>query len=632
MKATRTFCILIGLAALIQSPVTQGEEKGLGYRCPQYDAAGPEKMEWFRDAKLGLFIHWGVYAVPAGFWSTDNTFAGWRAGKELYSPHDYSERLLHKTNMLLSEYEQIPELFNWSDFDTQQIIDLCYASGQRYIVITSKHHDGFAIWPTKVNDWNISDATPYGRESGRDPLKELAEACAKTKSPDYPWEIKLCFYYSHCVDWHASGAYPFEYEHQKMPSEEEFQSYLDRKVKPQLTELLTNYGDIGMIWFDVPRFLSDEQAKDLSDLVQKLSPNTIINGRIGRNFGNYLTTGDNGDVGYPVDYPWETPCSINHSYGYHSGDDEHTSPDWIIDKLIRVVSHGGNYLLNIGPKADGTIDQIDQATLAAVGKWLKPNSEAIFGTRSTPYCGDRSIRHDWGRCTQKDNNLYLIVTDWPSSGEVVVPLLKNEIKGIVLFEKEKRSPLTHRTSQDANGNDLIVIDVSGFSPQEVATVIRVECKGDTIELAPAKTVYDPAQKQITLDPVNLQAYASSVKSMNLHYDKQQRAVCNWRYNRGQGATLVWSFEVPEAGEYSVEFDYGSIRRAAGIPIGVLVDGEKAFTYKVANAKGWDKYETVLAGTVTFNKGRHDLALKLERSDVNSVWVMHLKRVSLNKSN
>ncbi|MCH7226211.1 alpha-L-fucosidase [Haloferula sp. A504] len=599
------------------------------YEAPAYTEASADKMRWFRDAKFGLFIHWGVYAVPAGFWSKDNTFEGWKSGKDLHSPHAYSERLLHATDMPLGEYEKIAQLFDWSGFDAQKIVDLCHASGQRYIVITTKHHDGFAIWPSQASAWNIRDATPYGRSSGRDPLKELADACARTKT-DGPFEVRLCFYYSHCADWWERDAASFGYEPHPDPTPEVFQSYLDRKVKPQLTELLTGYGDIGMIWFDVPRIITPTQARELAEHVNRLSPNTIINGRLGRGLGNYLNCGDNGDIGIPVEYPWETGSSINHSFGYHSGDHEHKEPAWIIRKLIRTAAHGGNYLLNIGPKADGTIAREDMETLTEVGKWTSANREAVFGTRQTPYTGESSVQHPWGTCTRKGGDLFLIVTNWPSSGEVSLPLLRNEIEAVTVLEGEVRKQLPHRRNRDASGNATIIIDVSGVTAHPVATVIRLETDGDEIRLDPFRHAYDPESKRISLAPANFQAFASNIKSLNLSYDPEADAIVNWRYNKGSGATVAWTFEVPESGEYRVQIEYGSIKRASGIPIDLLVDGERSLSFDVTHQKGWDKYEKAAVGTVRFEKGRHDLALDPQRSDVDSVWIMQLKGLTLTK--
>ena len=638
----------IPLVALLMAaaPYTNGapaakEAVYVPYDTVPYVKASPEKMQWWRDAKFGLFIHWGIYAVPAGLWSTDSTYESWYKefqnpstyntnNPALVNPDNYSERLLHKTQMKLSEYEKLPKLFDWSDFNAQDYIDLCFASGQRYICITSKHHDGFAMWRSDVTEWDIGDATPYGRESGRDPLKELAAACNATKTNGSPWEIKMCFYYSHCVDWYEDGAFPFDYKWQKDATPDRFEDYLNRKVKPQLTELLTEFGDVGMIWWDVPRFLNTEQAIELRELVNSLNPNTISDGRLGRDQGNYVNCGDNGDVGVPVDVPFETPSSINKSFGYHAMDHEHESPEWIVNKLIDVVSHGGNYLLNVGPKADGSIADEDHETLVQVGKWNKINGDAIFGTRRTPYIGDKSFMHEWGTCTQKDGTLYLIVRRWPESGKVAVPLLQNKIKKIYALADSKQKSLSYTRAKDENGNDTVLVDVSGVTPLMYATTFAVECEGDSIELAPAKHAYDPAAKQIRLAAANFQAHATSVKSMNMRYDRDAQAIVNWRQNKGRGATLAWTFEAPEAGEYALEIEYSAFRPHAGSTLDVLVNNRKQLSFVVERTEGYEDYQRRAIGTVTLERGKQDIALDVMQNELSRLYVMQLKNVYLTK--
>lgn len=370
--------VLFSTAALRAQPLDNPQRAGqrhhpnqqVSYKTVKYDPASPETMMWWEDAKFGLFVHWGVYSVAGGIWSKDNTFEGRFNGdtNNWVNVRGYAEQILRSAQIPLGEYEKLPTMFDWSKFNAQDFINLCFASGQHYIVITSKHHDGFAMWRSKTSKWNIGDATSYGRQSGRDPLKELADACHATKTNGSPWEIKMCFYYSHCLDWYEEDGVSEGYKPHKDPTPEEFQNYFDRKVKPQVAELLTGYGDIGLLWFDVPRVLTKEQAQQLKDLVHKLSPHTIIDGRIGRDMGNYSNTGDNGTVGVPVDVPWETGSSINESYGYKINALEYKTPGEIINKLIQVVAHGGNYLLNIGPRGDGTIPEKDRQTLTEVGK------------------------------------------------------------------------------------------------------------------------------------------------------------------------------------------------------------------------------------------------------------------------
>ena len=341
--------------------------------------------------------------------------------------------------------------------------------------------------------------------------------------------------------------------------------------------------------------------------------------------GNYVNTGDNGTVGAPVNVPWETGSSLNESYGYKINPQEYLNPDEIIHKMIEVVSHGGNYLLNIGPKGDGTITAKDREILTEVGKWTKANGAAIFGTRRTPFFADKAFAPDWGHCTQKGNTLYLLVTRWPANGKVVVPLLQNKVRKACFLADPDQKPLPCDRSKDHNGNDTLVISVPHAPLDKVATVIAVECEGDQLKLAPFRHAYDPAKKQIFLSPANFQIYASNIKSMNAYYDPEQQAVVNWRFNKGGGPTLVWTYEVPEAGQYELEVDYALNKRYAGLPVNVLVDHLKQLTFTTQDTGGETVSKRISVGTVKLEKGRQDIAFELAKSKEDKLFVMQLLR-------
>lgn len=636
LRSLFLLALLTGLGSLQQAFAAEQETSAdsgnaIPYPSVKYVKASPETMKWWEDAKFGLFVHWGTYSATGGMWSKDNTFEGWASGTNRVEVKGYAEQIMRSAQIPISEYRKLPTAFDWSKFNAKDYINLCFASGQHYIVITSKHHDGFAMWRSKASPWNIGDATPYGKSSGRDPLKELADACHATKTDGSPWEIKMCLYHSHCLDWFEEDGVSEGYAPHKDPTPEEFQHYLDRKVKPQLTELLTGYGDIGMLWFDVPRVLTVEQVQQVKDLVHKLSPGTIVDGRIGRDMGNYSNTGDNGTVGVPVDVPWETGSSITESYGYKINASEYKTAEEIIRKLIQVVANGGNYLLNIGPKGDGTIPERDRAILTEVGNWTKPNAEAIFGTRRTPYFGDTAFTPDWGTCTRKGATLYLFLTNWPKDGKVVVPLVQNKIKRISFVADAARKPLPHTSSQDANGNDTIVIDVPGQPPQKTMTVIAVEGEGDRLQLAPFRHAYDPAKKELFLAAANFQAYAGTIKGFTLSYDPEKKAIVDWRYNKGMGPTVAWTFEVPEAGEYELALEYALDSHSAGIPIDVLVDHRRQLSFKTEASGGEKGCERRVIGTVKLRKGTQDLALQPVKSEANKLFVMQqLRGVTLTR--
>ncbi len=624
--------LLTGLRAQESTPAQNRQP--VPYETISYDPASPETMQWWEDGKFGLFIHWGLYSVPGGLWSKDKTFESWREGKpeNLYCPAHYAEQILKDSQMPISEYKKLLPLFDWSKFNAQALVNLCFASGQRYIVFTSKHCDGFANWNTKVNDWNICQ-TPYGRQSGRDPLKELADACHATKTNGSPWEVKLCLYYTHCINWNEPDAFPYDYTLVKQPTAEGFKNYLNRIVKPHLTELLTQYGSIGMIWFDAPRMITAQEAQELKDLVNKLSPETIIDGRLGHELGNYSNTGDNGTVGVPLTAPWETGSSLNESYGYMINAKDYKTSEEVILKLIQVVSHGGNYLLNIGPKGDGTIADKDKQILTEVGKWTKANGDAIFGTRRSPFTGDHAFLPDWGEFTQKGGNLYLLVTHWPKDGKLSVPLVQNEIKKIYFVADAEKKPLPYTRSKDANGNDTIVINVPAASPQKVATAIAVECEGGQLELAAFKHAYDPAKQQIYLAAANFQAYAPNLKALSLYYDGAKQAVVNWKQDKGGGGgpTIAWTFDAPEAGTYEVEINYAANKRSAGLSVAVSIDHQQQLTFTTQITGADNVCKKILVGAVRLAKGKQDIALALDKSDGNKLFVMQqLKGIYLTK--
>ncbi|TFG67228.1 MAG: alpha-L-fucosidase [Anaerolineales bacterium] len=400
-------------------------------------ARSDPRLNWWREARFGMFIHWGLYALPAGTWK-DEQIPG------------IGEWIMQRAQIPVAEYAQLAKAFNPVKFDASAWVALAKAAGQRYLVITSKHHDGFCLFKSAVGDYNIVDATPFGR----DVIAELVEACAAA-------EIKLCFYYSQTQDWHHPNGDGNDWDY--VEDEKDFAAYVEAYVKPQVRELLTQYGCIGLIWFDTPKRMTGEQSQSLLELVHTLQPDCLVSGRVGNAQGDYTSTRDNRIPSVSVDMDWETPATLNDTWGYKSYDDNWKSVPDLIHKLVDIVSKGGNYLLNVGPTAEGLIPEPSVERLMAMGAWLKVNGESIYGTQAGPWQG-----LDGYRSTRKAGKLYLHVLDWPADGKLHLPPLGLDIGAVTFLADADDSPLAVQIAHDG-----VTIQGPVEAPDAVDTVVVI---------------------------------------------------------------------------------------------------------------------------------------------------------------
>src|SRR5829696_6537346 len=452
------FVAFVCMTSMLKSQHTQTANTTL----PASTSSEPndKRMKWWREARFGMFIHWGVYAVPAGTWN----------GQKI---NRIGEWIMNRGKIPVAEYQQFAKQFNPILYNPDEWVKLAKEAGMKYIVITSKHHDGFALFDSKASKWDIVDATPYGK----DLLKPLAEACRKHG-------VKLGFYYSHAQDWNNPGgsaarkvasegwanpdsakidAYTAANTGHWDPAQttKTFAQYIDEVAVPQVKELLTNYGDVAVLWWDTPTGMTDEYAEKLNALL-KMQPQIITNDRLKRpNYpGDYKTPEQRIPNLSELDgKDWETCMTMNETWGYKSYANNWKSTETLVRNLVDIASKGGNYLLNVGPKPDGTFPQESIDILKGIGEWMKINTESIYETSASPFAPVT-----WGRITRKETKgntiLYLHVFDWPKDGKLVTPPLTNQINSISLLGSNEKTK-----AQIKNG--AIEIKLPGNAPNKI---------------------------------------------------------------------------------------------------------------------------------------------------------------------
>ena len=527
------------------------------------------RMEWWREARFGMFIHWGLYAGAAGEWK----------GSAISGP---AEWIMANGHIIAAEYETLAPEFNPRKFDAKEWVRIAKDAGMKYIVITSKHHDGFAMFDSVHTRFDIVDATPFGR----DPMKELAEACAAEG-------IRLCFYHS-ILDWHHRDAkgddFPRYYEH----------------MKAQLRELLTNYGPIGVLWFDGEWIeeWTEEHGRALYAFCREIQPNLIINNRVGKSrqgmAGMSRSARSAGDFGTPEQevparglpgVDWETCMTMNDTWGYSKHDHNWKSDVELIRTLIDVVSKGGNYLLNVGPTALGKIPQPSVERLEAMGEWMKVNGESIYGTTASPF----PSRLQWGRCTRKGDVLYLHVFDWPAPGELIVPGLMNEITDARLLATGEELPV-RRVNEHA-----VSVDVSTAAPDRAATVIALRIVGEPNVVA--VPIVQEADGSIMLHAVDAELRG---KALRLEVIGGRENIGYWT---DEDNAVAWTFDVHTPGAYALSFELSCEPAAAGNTCEVEVAGEE-FRFTVPATDGWHDFRRIDIGTLRIDKpGRHKLTVE-----------------------
>jgi alpha-L-fucosidase len=432
------------------------------------------RIAWWKEARFGMFIHWGLYSVPAG---------EWKGQKQ----NHIGEWIMLDFHIPVAEYKALTRHFNPVRYNADEWVRLAKDAGMKYIVITSKHHDGFAMFRSQASAYNIADATPFQR----DPLKELADACRKHG-------MKLGFYYSQAQDWgHPGGSAasrrpepgvtsttrPGNPHWDPAAQDGSMDEYIDKIAIPQVREILTNYGDIAVLWWDTPVGMTPERSKKFLPLL-KLQPNILINNRLdaSRRLGDFETPEQRIPATGVKGVDWETCMTMNRTWGFKAHDDQWKSTETLLRNLIDIASKGGNYLLNVGPTSEGVIPPESVTRLKEIGQWMKVNGDAIYGTSANPF--EVKDAPGWtaplnnealvGRITKKagsdQTTLYLHVFKWPADGKVTVPALTNPIESVTLLSGGAK---LEATTEGA----VTTIKVPAAAPDKIASTIVIKVKG-----------------------------------------------------------------------------------------------------------------------------------------------------------
>jgi len=510
-----------------------------------------QRALWFTDARYGMFIHWGVYSGAEGVWK----------GEKLRNNNNYAEWIFYRNRIARDEYTNLLNRFDWEKIDPEQWVLLAKKAGMKYVTLTAKHHDGFALWDSQVSDYDVAEFT----SPKRDIVKELSEACQKHG-------LKLGLYYSHWVDWE----HPDGWDHSKEIygiSAEDYDRYWQQKVIPQMKELLTDYGDIGIIWFDMwihhsRTCVTKEQLLQLKGVIRELQPDCLVNSRLGLSIEedsdiDFKTLGDNQLGSKKEEFPWQSPATVAHSWGFHALEDQWKSTTTLLHSLIGNVSLNGNMMLNIGPRANGDVPYEIEERLLAMGSWLTVNGESIYGSQAFDLVKDQ---HDWGKITCKQfqdgsTRLYLHVFNWPLSHQLpVTGVLEKPVKAYLLADPEQSDILF------INSEAMTLLKLPAEQPDPLVSVLVLEYDSypATIDGLAAQSVYggysltlsntthlkgntmvEPPSRYGTL-PSHIKVEEKSIYQWRVFMDKPTALYADISYNyqgeKGKGSITVKSSE------------------------------------------------------------------------------------------
>ena len=546
------------------------------------------RMAWWREAKFGLFIHWGVYAVPAGNYQ----------GREIPG---IGEWIMLRAQIPTAEYKAYAQHFNPVDYDPEAWVRLARDAGMKYIVITSKHHDGFALYDSAVTDWDVVDATPYGR----DLLRPLAEAAHRAG-------LRFGVYYSQAQDWnHPGGAKAGFQEGDGWDDAHkgDFDEYLERIAIPQTRELLSGY-DLDIFWWDTPTWMTPERAGRLAPLLE-LRPDIITNNRLGGGYAGDTETPEQHipSQGYR-NRDWETCMTMNDTWGFKAQDHNWKDSRTLVHNLVDIVSKGGNYLLNVGPTARGTIPEPSQELLREVGEWMNANGQSIYGAQAGPFPPQA-----WGRCTlgSRDGRplYYLHIFDWKDGDSITIPLANRPVRASLLNDSERTLTCT---GGDDNG---IQIQLSGPAPDPLCSVIALEIEGDPTFIRPR--VSQNSDGELILSATTAELVGNAIQVETRYGDPN---IGFW--TRAEDS-VNWPIRLSSPGRFQVTLHAACPNDTAGSQLQLQI-GAASVQGTVPGTGGYDRFQPCPIGEITLPAGDYEASLSVTHMPGGAV--MNLQHIAL----
>ena len=576
-KTRLSTCSLLTLAALglSTSAFSQGMDEMWGESMVKLRAAEAKRGQLFADGNYAMFIHWGLYSQLAN--KVD--------GKTYYG---IGEWIMHPrmAGIPVAGYKELAGTFNPVKFDAMAIATLAKEAGMKYIIITSKHHDGFAMYHSKANPFNVVDATPFKR----DPMKDLAKACEEVG-------VGFGFYYSHNQDWTFPGGGGGPKENAK-GEPADFDDYFVKKCLPQVKEITSEYGPIEIVWFDTPGKMPKKYVEELVAVVRKNQPDAMVSGRAGHNLGDYQSLGDMEVPIHNVEGLWETVDTTNDSWAFAWYDENWKTPEVILGRLIATVARGGTYMLNIGPRGDGSVPERAADALRESGAWIRRYPRVVYGTDASPW------QHalPWGDVTVKDNTLFLSVFDWPSNGELFLPGLKTGIRSARVLRGDGSNEVRH---EQVGGWTRFTVPLA--APEKLVSVIEVTLAGQPE--VDATFGLDPNfRTEIRADFAAVEGAEAASKRWMEKFGEWKHVVHVTDWKAGGAAT--WEVDVVAAGTYHVDLTYAGTGRVVW---GVSVEGGQAIRNQQNSSHN---YQSFPIGWIDFPRpGRYQVSVSCLEGDL-----------------